>query len=269
MTNQNAIMKTDRTDALPMRTRRSGSRSAFTLIELLVVIAIIAILAGLLLPTLASAKERGQRTVCKNNLRQLYIACAVYASDNNDKVFNGIRDGGDSFTMHISTLMFQTVSNLVGGKVIDCPNGYPFTLPGITDTPETRYQTGLGYYIAYNYLGGRVMPIAGGWTPPMKLTDLPKLTNEGPQLVLFSDPNCWGGYASPQFVCVPHAKNGPVRLKGRLYYYPTLLKGETAKERGATGGNVGLIDGSVSWKKIEQMKIYWIYSGDIGSRGYW
>ncbi len=192
MTNQNAIMKTDRTDVPPMRTRRSGSRSAFTLIELLVVIAIIAILAGLLLPTLASAKERGQRTVCKNNLRQLYIACAVYASDNNDKVFNGIRDGGDSFTMHISTLMFQTVSNLVGGKVIDCPNGYPFTLPGITDTPETRYQTGLGYYIAYNYLGGRVMPIAGGWTPPMKLTDLPKLTNEGPQLVLFSDPNCWG-----------------------------------------------------------------------------
>ena len=63
---------------------RLPARCAFTLIELLVVIAIIAILAALLLPALASARERGYRAVCKSNLHQQGFAFQIYTGDNNN-----------------------------------------------------------------------------------------------------------------------------------------------------------------------------------------
>ncbi len=58
-----------------------GNR-AFTLIELLVVVAIIAILAALLLPTLARAKAQGKIAHCLSNLRQIGVSMSLYTSDN-------------------------------------------------------------------------------------------------------------------------------------------------------------------------------------------
>src|ERR671937_745362 len=85
--------------ATPNRRGGMKRRSAFTLIELLVVIAIIAILAAILFPVFAQAREKARQTTCVSNMKQLGLGIVMYAQDYDDAMPYGYMYSADRKTL--------------------------------------------------------------------------------------------------------------------------------------------------------------------------
>ena len=128
---------------LPLCSRR---RHGFTLIELLVVIAIIAILAALLLPALARAKQEALRTECLGNTKQLLAAWTLYTGDSRDFVPNNISDLTSSEGGWVNGLMGTIPDYLENTNYVMMMQGFqllgltPRTQPSTT-VPQTKVLT--------------------------------------------------------------------------------------------------------------------------------
>jgi prepilin-type N-terminal cleavage/methylation domain-containing protein len=229
------------------------NRQGFTLLELILALAIILIIASILFPALSRGKERARRTACANNIHQFIVAAQMYAHDNND-----LLPRTDAFCTAMMTKKCLTNFIRYAGivPVLDCPNLHERFIKGSSGWPTGWREQGLSVAIGYHYLAGQTdtpwgsMAVLPGGASAQPWKSPQKLSESGLSLLIADLNSCYDS-----MTVVPHARRGAAVLDDS-YFRDRFDKLVLPAKAGAAGGNVGAMDGSVTWRAINTMTIH-------------